>query len=59
MKKIYLIALAALFIAGCSQNKSNSNTKVDSSIACITDTLWEAEDLFGEIVNKRAKEKAK
>ena len=54
MKKIYMLALAALCVAGCSQNQPTKNEiGIIGDVSSATDTIWAAEWKSGEVVKTK------
>lgn len=54
MKKIYMLALAALCVAGCSQNQPTKNEiGIIGDVSSATDTVWAAELKSGEVVKTK------
>lgn len=58
MKKVYLLALVALFTISCSQHKTTTDLNrmnIKGNVSFVTDTIWNTEELFGEVVKTGVK----
>lgn len=55
MRKMYLLLFVTLLFVGCSQNKIENDLAVmniKGSVVAVTDTIWNVEEMFGEVVKK-------